>query len=62
MVSVLAVGPKVLGFKPARGYGFLRTIHICGTLSFGGKVKPSAPCRKILQHLKELYEYDRDIS
>jgi hypothetical protein len=28
MVSVLAIGPKVLRFKPGQGDGFLRTINI----------------------------------
>jgi hypothetical protein len=26
---------------------------IRGTISFGGEVKPSVPCRKILRHVKE---------
>jgi hypothetical protein len=46
VVSVLAVGPKVRGFKPTRGDGFLRAIEIRSTLFFEGEVKPSAPCRK----------------
>jgi hypothetical protein len=37
VVSVLATGPKVRGFKPGRG---------CSTPSFGGEVKPSDPCRR----------------
>jgi hypothetical protein len=61
MVSVLAIGPKVRGFRPGRGDGILRAIKIRSTLSFGGEVKPSAPGRKILQHVKELYEYERYI-
>jgi hypothetical protein len=32
--------------------GFLRTIKICSTLSFGGEVKPEVPC-------KEFYEYEK---
>jgi hypothetical protein len=52
MVSVLAIGPKVCGLKPARGDGFLRVIKIRSTLSFGGEVKLSAPCCKILMHVK----------
>jgi hypothetical protein len=31
--------------------GFLRAI-IRGRTSFGGEVKPSAPCRKILRYVK----------
>jgi hypothetical protein len=33
-----------------------------GTPFFGRKVKPLAPCCKSLQRVKELYEYERDIS
>jgi hypothetical protein len=31
VVSVLAIGPKVLGFKPSQGDGFLRVIKIRST-------------------------------
>jgi hypothetical protein len=62
IVSVLAIGPKVRGFKRGRGDGFLRTIEIRSTLSFGGEIRPSVPCRQILWYVKELYEYERDIS
>jgi hypothetical protein len=48
MVSVLAICPKVRGFKAGRGYGLLRAITIC----FGGEVKPSALCRNIYGLLK----------
>jgi hypothetical protein len=34
VVSVLAVGNKVLGFKPGRDNGFLMAIKICSTSSF----------------------------
>jgi hypothetical protein len=54
MVSVLAVGPKVYRFRPGRGDGFLRAIKICSMPSFGGEVKPGAPCSKILPHVKKL--------
>jgi hypothetical protein len=40
MVSVLASGSKVRGFKPGLGNGFLRTIKIRSTPSFEGEVKP----------------------
>jgi hypothetical protein len=59
MVSVLAIRPKVRGFKPGRGHGFLRAIKIRSMSSFGGEVNPSAPCRKNLRHVKEPYEYER---
>jgi hypothetical protein len=52
MVSVLATGPKVRGFKPGRGDLFLRAMKIRSTPSFGGEVKPSAPFHKILRHVK----------
>jgi hypothetical protein len=51
MVSVLAIGSKVLGFKPGGGDGFLREIKIRITPSFGGEVKLSAPCSRILRHV-----------
>jgi hypothetical protein len=41
---------------------FLRAIKICSTLSFGGEVKPSAPFREILQHLKIPTQCDSDNS
>jgi hypothetical protein len=43
VVSVLATGPKVRGFKPGRGRWILRVIKsaIRSTPSFGGEVKPS---------------------
>jgi hypothetical protein len=37
MVSMLAVGPKVRGFNPAEGDGFLKAIKIHSTLSFERK-------------------------
>jgi hypothetical protein len=62
MVSGLAIGQMVRGFKAGRGEGFLRAIKIRSTPSFGGEVKLFAPCRNILQHVKEAFEYERDIS
>jgi hypothetical protein len=58
MVSVLASEPKVHGFRPGRRQRILRAIEIRSTTSFVGKVKPSVPFRKILQHVKEPYEYE----
>jgi hypothetical protein len=37
MVSVLAIGPKVRGFNPGRGDGFLRAINSAVRLSSEGK-------------------------
>jgi hypothetical protein len=56
MVSVFAIEPKVHGFKPGREAGFLKAINIRIRPSFGGEVKPSFPCRKILWHVKEPFE------
>jgi hypothetical protein len=36
MVSVLAIGLKIHGFKPSRGDGFLRAIKICSMPSIRG--------------------------
>jgi hypothetical protein len=55
MVSVLAIGPKVRGFKPGRSDVFLRATEIHNTPSFGGEVKTETPCRKIILHVKEMY-------
>jgi hypothetical protein len=43
VVSVLATGPKVRGFEPGKGYGFLRAIKIRSTPSFGWEVKREGP-------------------
>jgi hypothetical protein len=56
MASVLDIGPKVRGFKLGRGDGFLRAIKILSTPSFGGEVKPSAPCCNILRNVKTHFE------
>jgi hypothetical protein len=47
------------GLNPAKGDGFLSLITIRRTSSFGGEVKPSAPCRKILRHEKNHFEYEQ---
>jgi hypothetical protein len=60
MVSVLATGPKVHGFEPGQGNGFLRTIKIRSTPSFGWEVKPEIPCRKILLQVKDLLKSHGD--
>jgi hypothetical protein len=45
----------------AKGSRFLRVMNICSTPSFRGEVKPSAPCSKILKHVKKkLLNYERD--
>jgi hypothetical protein len=60
VITVLATGLKVRGFKPAKGDGFLRVIQIRSMTSFGGKVKPATPCRKILLHVTDPYGYEID--
>jgi hypothetical protein len=45
--------------NPAKSDGLLRTIKICSTPSFGGEVKPSVPCHKILHHVNDPFRYDR---
>jgi hypothetical protein len=55
MVSVLYIGRKVRGFKPDRGDGFIRAIKIRCMASFGREVKLSAPCRKLLRHVKNYF-------
>jgi hypothetical protein len=52
MVSVLVIGPKVRVFMSGRHDSFLTETKIRNTPSFGGKLKPSTPCRKILRHVK----------
>jgi hypothetical protein len=37
----------------------IRAIKICTMTSFGGEVKPSVPCHKILRHVKEPYKYKK---
>jgi hypothetical protein len=38
VLSVVVTGPKVCGFKPGQGNGFLMVIKNCSTPSFGGEV------------------------
>jgi hypothetical protein len=59
MVSVHAIRLKVRGFKPGGSDGVLRTIKICSTPFFGREVKPEAPCRKILRHIKITCKYEQ---
>jgi hypothetical protein len=51
VVIVLTTGPKFRGFKPVRGHLYLRATKIRSTSS-RREAKPSAPCRKILRHVK----------
>jgi hypothetical protein len=53
IVSVLAIGSEVCGFKPGQDNGFLIAIKICSMPSFAGEVKLETPCQKILQNVKK---------
>jgi hypothetical protein len=46
--------------NPAEDDGFLMAIKIHSTISFGGEVKPSVPCHKILRHVKDPYSMKTD--
>jgi hypothetical protein len=46
VVSVLATGPKVRGFKPSRGRWILSCDKIRSMPSFRGEVKLSVPCHR----------------
>jgi hypothetical protein len=59
---VLATGPKVRWFKPGQGNTFLRAITISNTPFSEYEVKQETSRRKILRHVKEIYEYERNIS
>jgi hypothetical protein len=61
VVIVLATRLNVEVSNPAED-GFLWTIKIRSTTSFGEEIKPSAPCSKILRLLNILAEYGRDTS
>jgi hypothetical protein len=55
MFIVLAILPKVRGFKRGREqWIFESDKKIRSTTFFGGEVKLSVPCRKILRHVKDL--------
>jgi hypothetical protein len=46
VVSVLAAGPKVRGFKPGRRQWILRVTKVGNTPLFGREVNLSALCRR----------------
>jgi hypothetical protein len=59
LIIVLAIDPRFAGSYPAEDNEFLRVIKIRSTTSFGEEVKPSAPCRNILRHVKEHCRYEK---
>jgi hypothetical protein len=56
VVACLPLDPRFAGPYPVENDGVVIEIKIRGTTSFGGKIKQSVPCRKILQHVKETFE------
>jgi hypothetical protein len=58
VVSVLATGPKVSGFKPGRGRWILRAIKSVARLPSEGK--ESRPSHVIdLRHVEEPYKHEK---
>jgi hypothetical protein len=62
VVACLPVDPRFACSDPVDDEGFLRETKIRNMTSFAGEVKPSAPCRKILRHVKEPSQYESEIS
>jgi hypothetical protein len=58
VISVLATGPKVCGFKPGRGRWILRVIKSVALLPSEGKYSRRSHVVD-LRHVKEPYEHDR---
>jgi hypothetical protein len=61
VVACLPLDPRLAGSNPADD-GTFKAIKIRSTTPFGGEVKSSVPCRKILRHVNELCKYERDTS
>jgi hypothetical protein len=62
VVIVLAIGSKIRGFQPGRCRWIFKGGKNRSTISFGGKVKPSVPCRRFYGLLMIPAEYDRYIA
>jgi hypothetical protein len=62
VISVLVTGPKVRGFKLGRGRWSFMGNKNPHHASFGGEVKPEAPCRKIFPHLRYFEVWTKDTS
>jgi hypothetical protein len=56
----LPLDPRVAGWNLADAIDFLRAIRIRSIPSFGWEVKPEAPCRKILRHVKITCNWERN--
>jgi hypothetical protein len=55
-LACLPLDPRFPVSNPAEGEVIRRAIKTRSTPSFGWEVKPSAPCRKILRHVKDPFE------
>jgi hypothetical protein len=55
-LEFLSFNWRFAGSNPSEGEWFFREIRIRSTPSSRGEVKPSAPCRKIVLHVKEPYK------
>jgi hypothetical protein len=58
-LSCLPLYPWFSGSNQAGDDRFLMVIKESSMTSFGGEVKPSIPCCKILLHIKEPYRYEK---
>jgi hypothetical protein len=56
IVAYMPLDPRIAGSNQAKDDGFLRAIKIRIRPSFGGEVRPSAPCSNISQRVKNPFE------
>jgi hypothetical protein len=62
VVACLLMETRIEGSNPAEDNRFIRETKIRTAILFGGEVKPPSTCRKILRHVKETFDYERDTS
>jgi hypothetical protein len=62
VVACLPLDPRLAGYNSAEDDRLLKGDTIRSTPSLRGEVTSSVPCRKILWHVKDTYEYERDNS
>jgi hypothetical protein len=60
VVSVFSIEPKVRGFRPGQKRWLFMGDKIRSNTFFGEEVKLSVPCCKILLHVKNPYNCERD--
>jgi hypothetical protein len=60
--SMLASGTHVTGFKPGRSRRSFSDEKILSMVSFGGKVKPFAPCRRFAACQKSLNGVEKGVN